>query len=270
MNSNLGVIFRRTLYDNRRSILWWSVGIGILAFYVTVVFPLISEFEQFNELLESPIFGALFGDMGELDYTTPEGFLGIEFFTWAPLVLAVYAVTFAGSIVGGEEERGTLDILLSTPVPRWQVIVEKSAAFVVALVVILAVATLGIVLAVAITPELEIDASRVMMAMLNMIPTVLLMAALTLFLTTVLRSRGQAGGIAAGIIAASYFINSFADMADSGIMKALQKLSFYSYYGPFTVLTRGVQWGNFLLLLAIAAILFGLALFFFQRRDLSV
>lgn len=270
MQRNLGVIFRRTLYDNRRGILWWSLGIGLLAFYVTVIYPLISEFEQINDLLENPVFGAILGDLGELDYTSPEGFLGIEFFSWAPLVLAVYAVTFGAAIVGGEEERGTLDILLSTPVPRWQVVVEKFAAFVVALVAILFVSGLGIVIAVAITPDLAIDTGKIAAAMLNVIPTVLLMAALALFLTTVLRSRGYAAGLAAGFIVVSYFINSFADMAESGILKALQSISFYSYYSPFTVLTQGVHWGNFMLLLLIAVILFGLSLFFFERRDLSV
>lgn len=268
--NNMGVIFRRAIYDHRKSIFWWSVGIGLLAFYVTVVYPLISEFEEISQLLESPLFAALVGDMGELDYTSPEGFLGIEFFTWAPLVLAVFAVMYGAGMVGGEEERGTLDILLSTPVPRWQVIVEKSAAFVVALVIILAATGLAMALAVVITPDLTIDTGRIFAAMLNVIPTVLLMAFLALFLSTVLRSRGQAGGIAAGIIVASYFINSFADMAQSGVLKALQKVSFYYYYSPFTVLSRGVHWGNFALLLGISAGLFLLSLFFFERRDLSV
>ncbi|MBN2471769.1 MAG: ABC transporter permease subunit, partial [Anaerolineae bacterium] len=210
------------------------------------------------------------GDMGELDYTSPEGFLGIEFFSWAPLVLAVFGVTFGGAIVGGEEERGTLDVLLSTPIPRWQVIVEKAAAFVVALAVILIASGASIVIAVAITPDLSIDTGRIAAGMLNMFPTLLLMTVLALFLTTVLRSRGRAGGIAAGIIAASYFINSFASMADSGILKALQRLSFYSYYSPFTVLTDGIHWGNFALLMVVTIVLFGLSLFFFERRDLSV
>ncbi|NPV65776.1 MAG: ABC transporter permease subunit [Anaerolineae bacterium] len=269
--NNAGAIFRRTLYDHRRSILWWSIGIGVLAFYVTIVFPMIAQFEQFNELLESPLFGALFGDLGELDYTSPEGFLGIEFFTWAPLVLAVFAVMFGLGIVGGEEDRGTLDLLLSTPIPRWRIIIEKTVAFLVALVIILALSALAMIAAVAMTPELaEMNLSMIVVAMINVIPTVLLMMTLALCLSTVMRSRGQAGGVAAGIIVASYFINSFADMAESGLLKTLQNFSFYKYYAPFRVLLDGVQWGNFLLLLVVSLALLGLALYFFQRRDLAV
>ncbi len=268
--NNPGIIFKRTLYDHRRSIFWWSFGMALLAFYVTIVYPMISEFEQINELIENPIFAALLGDLGELDYTSPEGFLGIEFFSWAPLVLAVFAVTFGGNIVGGEEERGTLDLLLAAPIPRWQVIVEKSATFVVALVIIVAASGLGIILGVAITPDLAIDSMKIAGAALNMLPVILFMAALTLFLSTVLRARGQAGGIAAAIIVISYFLNSFADMADSGILKTLKSVSFYSYYNPFSVLIDGIRWGNFALLLGLAVLLFGLALYFFQRRDIAV
>lgn len=270
MQNNLGVIFRRTLYDNRRSILWWSIGMGLMAFYVTVIYPLIGEFEQINELLENPVFGALLGDVAELDYTSPEGFLGIEFFTFAPLILAVYAVIFGAGIVGGEEEHGTLDILLSTPIPRWQVIVEKFATFIVAISIISVASLVGIMLAVWITADLAIPLVKVAWAILNMLPTLLLMTALALFLSTVLRSRGQAGGIAAGIIVASYFINSFAEMADSGILQSIQRISFYNYYNPMSALTQGIHWGNFLLLAGTAAVLFGLSLYFFERRDLSV
>lgn len=270
MQNNLGVIFRRTLYDNRRGILWWSIGMGLMGFYVTVVYPLISEFEEINELLENPIFAALLGDSSQLDYLSAEGFLGIEFFTFAPLILAVYAVIFGAGIVGGEEERGTLDILLSTPVPRWQLIVEKFTAFVVALVVILFASGLGIMLAVWFTADLSIAVDKVAWAVVNMIPTLLVMTTLALFLTTTLRSRGQAGGIAAGIIVASYFINSFAEMAENGILRSIQRISFYNYYSPMTALTQGVNWGNFALLMGLAIALFAGSLYFFERRDLSV
>jgi len=269
--SHTGTIFRRTVYDHRRSILWWSIGIGVLAFYVTVIFPMIAEFEQFNELLENPLFSAILGDMGDLEYTTPEGFLGIEFFSWAPLVLAIFAVMFGLGIVGGEEDGGTLDLLLSTPIPRWRIIIEKSAAFLVALVIILAVSALAMIGAVLITPGLAgIDLGKIVVAMINVIPTVGLMMTLALCLSTMMRSRGQAGGVAAAIIVASYFINSFADMAGSGLLKTLQQFSFYKYYAPFRVLIDGVQWGNFLLLTVVGLALLGLALVFFQRRDLAV
>ncbi len=267
--NNTGVIFRQSLHDNRKSIFWWGVCMAALAFYMVIVYPLISEFQQFNQLMESPIFVALVGSMQGLEFTTPAGFLGVEFFSWAPLVLAVYAVLFGLGIVGGEEARGTLDLLLSAPVPRWRVIAEKSATFVIGLAVILGLTLIAMVLGVAVTPGLDIGPGMIAVGMLNVMPVVALMAAITLLLTTVLRSRTQAGGIAAGIIVASYFLNSLAGLADSEVLRGIQHLSFYKYYNPFGVLVDGIEWGNFLFLLAVTGALFLGSIYFFQRRDLS-
>ncbi|MCA9914129.1 MAG: ABC transporter permease subunit [Anaerolineae bacterium] len=268
--NNTGVIFRRTLYDNRRGILWWGLGIGVVAFYVVVVYPMIEGLTEIRTLMESPAFQFIIGDIGEIDYTSPTGFLGIEFFTWVPLILGVYAVLFGINITGGEEARGTVDILLSAPVRRWQVIIEKFLAYLTALLGILAISTIGIVIGAVMTPALEISMGSLVLGMLNTLPTLLLIAALALFLTTILSTPGQAGGIAAAIIVASYFLNSLASMAASPLINRLQDLSFFKYYAPFEVLSRGIQWGNFLGLLAAGGILLLLAIVFYQRRDIYV
>ena len=98
----------------------------------------------------------------------------------------------------------------------------------------------------------------------------MVMCALTIFLTTVLRSSAQAGSIAAVIIAASYFINSFAEMANTGFLKVLHYLSIYKYYSPSSVMASGVQWGNVAVLLGLSGVLLALSIYFFERRDLAI
>lgn len=267
---NTGVIFRRTLYDNRRGILWWGLGIAIMAFYVVVVYPMIEGLTEIRTLMESPAFQFIVGDIGEIDFTSPVGFLGIEFFTWIPLILGVYAVLFGINITGGEEARGTVDLLLSTPIRRWQVIIEKFLAYILSVVGILAISTLGIVLGRVMTPELDVSMGTLILGMLNTLPPLMLIAALATFLATVLSTPGQAGGIAAAIIVASYFLNSLASMAASPVINGLQNLSFFKYYAPFDVLAKGMQWGNFLGLFGAGSILLVLAIVFFQRRDIYV
>lgn len=265
-----GVIFKRTLLDNRRSMFWWSFGIGLMGLYVVVAYPFIQGMEDFAQILESPIFQAILGDVGGLDWTSPAGFLGIELFSWIPLIFAVYAVMFGIGITGSEESNGTADILLSTPTPRWQVIVEKFLAYIVAVIVILAVSVVAMWVGILFTPEMQSVTGSLVTGMLNMMPSMLLIAAMALFLATILPSPGQAGGISAALIAASYFMNSLADMTDSSVMEALRNLSFYKYYAPFKVLTDGINWANFGLLMAVAVILFGLSIYFYDRRDLYV
>ncbi len=258
-------IFRRTLRDSRKAMLGIGLGGAIMAIWVTALFPTFKGFDEFNQLLESPIIKALVGDVG--DYTTPEGFLGSEFFGFMPLFLAFYTVVVGLGIIGSEEVAGRLDVLLSTPVPRWRIILEKFLAYVVVYLAILAVMFLGFVLILALMPEVEIAIGRVGEGVLNLLPALLVMTALPLLLTTLVRGRGTAGAIAGAIIVASWFITALADLAPD-VLGTIQYLSMFTYYNSFAVLSRGMQWGDFALLTAATAAMVGLTLFFFQRRDL--
>ena len=265
-----GIIFKRTLYDNRRNILWWGLGMSLMGLYIVIAYPMIKGYEEFSELMESPIFQVILGEVGQLDWASPQGFLGIEFFSWIPLILAVYAVIFGINITGAEEARGTIDILLSTPTPRWQIIVEKFLAYIVSVALILGITTIAMIAAITITPEMQTAISTLLWEMLNILPPMLFIGALSLLLATILRSPGRAGGITAGIIVASYFLNSTADMTNNNIMTGLQYVSFYKYYSPLLVASEGINWGYFVLLLLVSAVLFGLSVFFFERRDVYV
>jgi len=265
-----GVIFKRTLYDNRRGIFWWSLGIGLMGFYVVVAYPMVEGLEEFGQIMDNPVFKVLLGDVGQLEWTSPEGFMGIEFFSWIPLVLAVYGVMFGVNITSGEEDRGTIDILLSTPTPRWQVIVEKFLAYVVGVGLILGITAVVMLIGIAITPKMQGSEGTMFWGMLNIMPPMLFIGALTLLLSTLVRSPGRASGISAGIMIASYFINSLADMTNNALMGALQYLSFYKYFAPLTVASEGIDPGNFSILLLLSALLFGLSIYFFERRDLYV
>lgn len=269
MNST-GIIFKRTLFDNRRSILWWGLGMALMGLYIVVAYPMMEGFEEFGKLMESPVFQVILGDVGELNWATPEGFLGIELFSWLPLILAVYAVMFGLSITGGEESRGTIDLLLTTPTPRWRVVVEKFLAYIAGIALILGITAIGMFIGIAVTPKMQPASDTLLWEMLNLMPTMLFIGALTLLFSTLMRTPGQAAGVAVAILVASYFLNSLADMSNNAVMRGLQYLSFYKYYAPLTVASSGINWIYFSLLLFVSAVLFDLSIYFFQRRDICV
>lgn len=260
-----GIIFRRTLRDSRVGIVGWGLALAAMGFMVIALFPSIDGMlSQFGELLENPVVKMLVGDVKQ--FATMEGFLGVKLFSMLPLILAVYAVLFALGIVAGEEARGTLDILLSTPAPRWQIVVEKVAALVVALLIILAMMLAGMLAGGLTIPDFSLSVGQLAAAVINALPVTLLMAALALLLSTVLRHRGTAGGVATAIIVGAYFLTTLTDMAGDSL-KALSYLSFYEYYNGAEVLIDGIYWPGFIGLLVAAGALFALSVVFFQRRD---
>ena len=63
------------------------------------------------------------------DFASPAGYLNTELFNFfAPLLLLLFAIGAGARAIAGEEERQTLDILLSMPVPRRRVVIDKFAA----------------------------------------------------------------------------------------------------------------------------------------------
>ncbi len=261
-----GIIFRRALHDARMGILGWGLMFAFLGFVVISMFPQIEGMlEAFGPLLDNPVIKPLVGNIEE--FTTLEGFLGVKLFSMLPLFLAVYVVMFALGIVAGEEERGTLDILLSTPASRPQVVLEKYAAMIVALVGMLALMLVGMMLGAATLPDFPLTPAQLVTALVNTLPVTLFMASLTLLLSTVLRSRNTAGAIAAGVIFGSYFMTTLAEMAGDAV-EQVKYLSFYQYYNGGTIFIHGITWPGFMGLLLGAAALLAAAVFFFQRRDL--
>ncbi|MBN2471768.1 MAG: ABC transporter permease subunit [Anaerolineae bacterium] len=261
-----GVIFQRALRDARAGILGWGLMLGFFGFLVISLFPQIEGLlEAFGPLLDSPVIKPLVGNIEE--FASLEGFLGVKLFSMLPLILAVYVVLFALGIVAGEEERGTLDILLSTPASRPQVVLEKYAAMIVALVGMLALMLVGMMLGAATLPDFPLTAGQLLAALVNLLPITFLMASFTLLLSTVLRSRNTAGAIASGVIFGSYFLTTLAEMAGDAV-EQIKYLSFYQYYNGGTIFIEGIHWPSFLGLLLGAVVFLAAGVFFFQRRDL--
>ncbi len=261
-----GVIFRRALHDARIGIAGWGLLLGFMGFMVIALFPQIEGLlESFGAILDNPVIKPLIGDVEQ--FASLEAFLGLKLFSMLPLIIGVYVVLFALGIVAGEEERGTLDLLLSTPTTRAQVIVEKSAALLVAVLAILALMLVGMLIGAATLADFPLTLGQLVGALLNVLPITILMGGLTLLLSTVLRSRNTAGAIAAGIIFGSYFVTTLAEMA-GGALEKVKYLSFYQYYNGGTIFLDGIHWPSFLGLLVVGVALFAASIVFFQRRDL--
>lgn len=266
--TNNGVIFRRALRDSRSAVFWWGVVGAGMALLIVLIFPSMeAELGMYSEMIQSPIVQGLLGDIP--DITSAAGFVSAEFFSWMPVVFSIYAVVAGLAIVSGEEMRGTLDILLSVPIPRWRVVAEKFAALVLGLLGILAVTLVGFLIGLVLVPQLDIPPLMLVAAVFNMLPLLLVTAAMTLLLTTALRSRGRAMGLVVAIMVASYFISTLAGLATEAL-STVKYLSYWHYYDGYGPLFEGIQWGDFALLLVVAAVMFAASVWFFERRDLAV
>ena len=262
-------VFLKTLRDRRRGLLFWGIGLVLLAVLMAAFFPTIRDMpsiDDFMELLPAELMALFGGDFS--DYTTPEGFLNGELFGFMyPLMLLIFTVGFASGAIAGEEEGGTLDLLLSHPLRRWQLVLEKFAAMVVSVLGIAVFFWLALLIAGAV---IDMGLSPLRLAAVCFAGALLAISfgALALAVGCARGKKTLAVGVAGAIGFVSYILNALAPMVEW--LEPFRKFSPFYYYNSTDPLGNGLDFGHAAVLLGLTLVFLAVALVSFQRRDLSV
>lgn len=261
-------LFFKTLRDLRGQILGWGLGMGSLALMIVLLFPAFKDqMGIYAQMLSGypKALTAFFGDIGNIG--TFSGWLTVEFFTWVPPILAIFAVSAGTGLIAGEEERGTLDLLLSQPIRRWRVVIEKAAALAVAAVSVCLLAGLCLVGAAATIGETA-ALDRLMLASLDIAPVTLAGGTLALMASVLFRRRRLATAIAIVVTIGSYFVESLGRVVN--VLEPYRPFTLFHYYKGGSILTGAADWGGAGILLGLALLCVAISVVAFQRRDIGV
>lgn len=257
------------LRDARRGFVWWSVGLVALVAVIVAVYPSIRDNPDLNRLVEQypDALKAFIAFGGQLDYSSAAGYLGSELFSFMlPLLFLVAAVGAGASSIAGEEERGTLDLLLSFPRSRRRVASEKLAAVVAELVALAAVLWLALWLAVRIA-GMDVSASHLAAASLSVLLLAALFGALAFALGAATGRRAVAIGGAAATAIATYLVSSLAPLVSA--LESIRGLSPFYHYAASDPLRAGLEAGHVAVLVGGAVLAGVVGVLAFERRDLS-
>lgn len=129
-------IFGKTLRDCGVPILGWGVGLGVMAPLILVLaLPVLADAESRNAIQALVQHPAIRMFAEPIDVLSPAGYATWRLSMILPL-LSVWALLAVTRTLRGEEESGSLDLLLSMPRSRLHVTAAKLAAIGVALVLI--------------------------------------------------------------------------------------------------------------------------------------
>ena len=268
----IGAILRETLRRHWRDLLYWGGGGALMAYFVIALAPNTDFLQAYEEITQMfPGFYEAFVGEDAAFAVTAEGYVTGEFFSWIVLVYAMYGVLAGLSVTINDEESGSLDVLLSMPVARWRVVLEKALAFTLLMAGIVLVSVFGLWLGEASANVLEADNVRLLEMAFNMLPSTLVTFAFTVFIGNLVRRRTLATWIGGVFIVASFVIDFLARLApDSPILTPLAPLSFYRYYTPAQVIQHGLNGSNVAVLMGAALMLLAAGVLLFQRRDVGV
>jgi ABC-2 type transport system permease protein len=259
-------VFLKTLHDQRKSILGWGLGLGALAYFTLLFYPSVQKAGEFyDQMLQSfpPEALAFLGNIRS--FTTIDGYMTGSLLSYLPLVLAIYAIGAAVGLITGEVERGTMDILLAHPIPRWRVVLEKYAALVAALTAICLIFGLSM-LAGGLTIGSDVPPGTWLLTGLHPLPLTLLYGTVAFALACAVRGRAAAVATAIALSVGGYILNGLAPLSEH--LRPLEKWTVYYWYITGRPLGDGIIREHVLILLGGSLLFLLIGLVAFGRRDI--
>ena len=261
--------FLKGLRDQLRPLILWGAG---AAFYVALLISIYPSIRKsagaINEYVQNMPEAIRAAFMGSSDFTTPVGYVNVELLSWlAPIVLIAFAVGVAARSLAGEEESGTLSLVLTHTVGRRRLVLQKYAAMLVVVVALGAVFWLSLVVATAIAGT-PVGAGELAVAFLRLTLLGLAIGSITFAVGggTGRRQYGIAAG--AGVGVAMYLLNTLAVMDES--VRPFRYLSLFHYAGGAAPLGKDLDAAGLVVMAATSAVMLVAALVLFERRDVHV
>ena len=255
-------MWSKTLRDYRVPILAWGIGLALLMFvgFATATAPVLAAFASIAPLV---------GFLGEpVAMRTPAGYISFRYMeTTLPLLLSFWPILVGARLVRGEEERGTMDVLLGTPQARTRLLLEKTIALVLALLLIAVLFALGVVAGEA-RIEQHADLIGALLTGLNLSLLAFFFGMVALLLSQFTISRGAAAGGASGLLFLALLLNIAGREVSGSWLQYLSPFYYYNLNRPLIPSFTDTP-AAALVLLGLSLLLAASSVVLFARRDIG-
>jgi ABC-2 type transport system permease protein len=262
----LSSIFLKTLRDYRVAILGWGIGMGLVVVSpMASVSALVTTPQARQQLISLAATFAWNAEPIAVDTIGGYATFKIGIFMF---LIAIWPLLAASRMLRGEEDRGSLDVLLSLPRPRVRLALEKLAAMWTAL---FAMGFLIGVLAFGGGKKFGAGFSLgdALLFGLNLALICAVIGGLALLISQFTDERGPAAGWTAGLLLVFIVLDMVHRVVPNGEwISRLSPIYYYNLSKPL-VPGYGANAGAMVVLLALAAILGAAAVWLFVRRDVG-
>ena len=134
-----------------RAILGWGFGLILYGALYILIFPSYL-FERLQVLKDLSIYKIVGIQLGSF-----EGYMASIVLVYIPILLGIYCIIASTSTLAGEEDNGTLELIVTMPLSRWQILTAKAAALCVVVLLIMIIASIGNAFILAVIAVHQID-----------------------------------------------------------------------------------------------------------------
>ena len=259
-------IFLKTLRDYRVAILGWGIGMGLVVISpMASVAALVTTPQARQQLVSLAASFAWNADPVAVDTIGGYATFKIGIFVF---LIAIWPLLAASRMLRGEEDRGSLDVLLSLPRPRLNVALEKLAAMWTALLVMGGLIGL---LAFAGGKKFggDFGIGDALLYGLNLALICAVFGGLALLISQFTQEHATAAGWTAGLLLVFIVLDMVHRVVpNSDWISRLSPIYYYNLSKPL-IPSYGVNAGAMIFQLVIAVVLGGAAVWLFVRRDVG-
>lgn len=261
-------IYLKTLYDKRYFLLGWTLGFMAIAALMTSFYPAMHQENSINALLANmpPAFKGLVGNLADLTHF--DTYIASQLFDIRmPLIAGIMSIILGLGISVADEEKGELRTLLSLPISRTKLLIERWLA----MLTIMLVIGLGMVVGIyAVLPFIDIASIE---------PDILLrLSAMTLLIMITFGTIPFAVGLATGrralatglsiiVVIGSFLLSTFGQAVDW--LHDYEPLSLLHYFPAADIVKNGIDMKNVVVFAAITIVLLVFSVILFRRRDVA-
>lgn len=249
----------------RFSLLVWVIAVALLVVMIVGVYPSVRG---------NPSLNAIYGNLsttaqallGGSDLTSPVGYLSTQLFAFfLPAVLLVFAIGRGAAAVAGDEEDGTLDLLLAQPLSRRSLYLQKAAAVTIGVLVLVAASWLPLV-SLQGPSRLDIGAANTAAACVQMGLFCLALALIADAVAAATGRRAVGVAVSAGYAVVSYVVYGLTTTVHP--LRRLRPFTLWRWYLGNDPLRTGFGTKEVLVMLAVCAVAVAAGVMALARRDL--
>jgi len=259
-------IYKKTLFNHKKSMIFWGLGLILIGLFYASIYPSVGANEQLSDAFDQ-VSGAMeaFIVSGEF-FSSPNGYIHAEFFALTmPLIMCILAITLGSGLLAKEEESTTMELLLSRPVSRRKILVEKFAGMSSVMLWLTICVWLGLFFGSLLVSKFTITLSLMALAILNLGLLGLAFGSLALMFTSIYRSRGLASALTGVYFIFSYIVGTFGEQVSW--LKKIEPLSLFHYFNTVDTLQHNVHIKDYFVLAFIIIISSVISVFAFANRD---
>jgi ABC-type transport system involved in multi-copper enzyme maturation permease subunit len=261
-----------------------SIIMAIFSLFMAAIWP---SFEPYvailEEMLQLDFYVAILGE--GMSLTSVEGLLSMELFIMSDIFFMGLILLFGIQCIPREVDSGSLDFILSFPVPRWRFLLEKLAAFITVTFSYPVLTTAGAILGAVIIPGIEFQSNGLesfFLALFSRWVLYITLTCLAILFSIIFMDSGKTLIFSGLLLGGSWLLDTLGGlviMADAVLGEQIQKMSLYFYLDGPTIMKNVIEDGFsgfplgefvFILVIGIVALLASLVIFdnpFRQKKE---